>query len=71
MRWRKAVYACARRCGAMPALALDRKAAQLVALDAVVAELKTHDGIVRFKKESFGLRYDALHTTHRRAWRRK
>jgi hypothetical protein len=55
----------------MPALALDRKAAQLVVLDAVVAELKTHDGIVRFKKESFGLRYDALHTTHRRAWRRK
>jgi hypothetical protein len=56
----KAVFACALLCAAMPALALDTKAEQLVALDAVLAELKTHYGMIRFKEEHFGLRYDAL-----------
>lgn len=60
MLW-KALSAWAIVCAlAAPAHAVDTKAEQLVALDAVLAELKTHYGMIRFKETHFGLSYDTL-----------
>lgn len=41
-------------------LALETKQDQIFALQAVMAELKTHYGMIKFKQEMFGTKYDDL-----------
>jgi hypothetical protein len=53
-------------CFALTASALETKEEQKVALDAILAELKTHYGMIKFKAETFGVNYDALRKKYAR-----
>ncbi|MBI3556824.1 MAG: hypothetical protein HY074_11220, partial [Deltaproteobacteria bacterium] len=56
----KLVVAASFLLSSLSAFALDSKQAQRVAFEAMLAELKTHYGMIKFKEEHFGITYDQV-----------